>query len=139
MLTEKLKAKSDDFYNPNHYVERGINEICNNNNQAAIDHFKKAQENNTGTLPQILGGMYENCCKINADKENKDNIQSCAKGLRKVQGIINHRKEMRQGFRVNDMENANIINYHKEKAESEIRMFRINLENNEMKLEIVNV
>lgn len=72
-LTTKLKNKSDGFYNPNHLIERGVHSLCNNNNKEAISHFKKAQLD-TGTLPNIIGGLYENTCKINEDKSNKTNI-----------------------------------------------------------------
>lgn len=84
-LVDKLKKNSDSYYTPNHNVERGINELCEGRRDAAINYFQKAQNNDSGSLPKIIGGIYGSCCKINADKENKDNIASCIKELRNTQ------------------------------------------------------
>jgi hypothetical protein len=66
-LCEKLKNNSDGYYNPNHHIERGINSIQNGKNAEAIGFMKNAQQN-TGSLPTIIGGFYENALRINQDK-----------------------------------------------------------------------
>lgn len=50
--------------------------------------FDKAEKDSIGSIPQIIGGLYSNCCKLNQNKENNSNIQNCLQNLQKTRSII---------------------------------------------------
>ena len=64
---------SDAYDNPNHYVERGINELRHGNFDKAKGFMQDAQKN-SGSLPTIIGGFFQHTIQLLKNPNSIDPI-----------------------------------------------------------------